>query len=114
MSSWVKSSVFEIFSNSRSDVAVSHLRKVMEGSVRSRRHNLFLNKRERDSCSATNPSTLFLLSNAGFLGKTPGKDSIVINELMDNVFHKYFDEVSGGENNSILMLIFYPCRLTPS
>ena len=87
-------------------MAVSHLRKVMEGSVRSRRHNLFLNKRERDSCSATNPSTLFLLSNAGFLEKTPGKDRLVINELIDNVFHKYFDEVR-SENNFIL-IICYP------
>ena len=91
----VDSSEFEIFYHSRSEVAVSHLRRVMKGGVRSKRHSLFLNKRERESCSATNPSRLYLLSNAGFLGKTPGKDSIVINELMDNVFHKYFDEVSG-------------------
>ena len=76
-------------------MAVSHLRKVMEGRVRSRRHNLFLNKRERESCSANNTSRLYQLSNPGFLGGYGQKDSIVINELMEKVFNKYFDEVSG-------------------
>ena len=75
-------------------MAVSHLRKVMEGKVRSRRHNLFFNKRERESCSGTHTSPLYQLSNAGFLGGYGQKDSIVINELMENVFNKYFDEVS--------------------
>ena len=86
--------MFEIFFIGRSDVAVSHLRKVMEGRVRSRRHNLFLIKRERESCSATNTSLLYQLSNPGFLRGQ--KDSIVINELMEQVFNKYFDEVSGA------------------
>ena len=76
-------------------MAVSHLRKVMEGRVRSRRHSLFFNKRERESCSGTNTSRLYHLSNAGFLGGYGQKDSIVINELM-KVFNAYFDEVSGA------------------
>ena len=89
-----KSSLLKIFSNFRSDVAISHLRKVMQGTVKSKRHNLFLNKREREACSAGDISRLYKLSNQGFLGDD-GKDSIVINELMENVYKKYFDEVSG-------------------
>ena len=84
-------------------MAVSHLRKVMEGTVKSRRHQLFLNKRERESCSGIQTSLLYQLSNPGFLGGYGKKDSIVVNELMDNVFKKYFDEVSGSENNFILI-----------
>ena len=84
-------------------MAVSHLRKVMEGTVKSRRHQLFLNKRERESYSGIQTSLLYQLSNPGFLGGYGKKDSIVVNELMDNVFKKYFDEVSGSENNFILI-----------
>ena len=94
MSGCVDSSEFEIFSYSRSDVAVSHLRKVMEGTVSSRRHQLFLIKKERESCSANDTSTLYQISNPGFLGGYGRKDSIVINELMEKVFNKYFAEVS--------------------
>ena len=91
------------------------MRKVMGGTVRTKRHNMFFNKRERESCSATNPSPLSLLSNPGFLGGYGKKDDIVINELMENVFHKYFDEVSvvvriTGSSATII----FPCRLTPS
>ena len=82
-------------------MAVSHLRRVMEGRVRSRRHSLFLNKRERESCSATDTSMLYQLSNPGFLTGFGNKDSIVINELMEKVFNKYFDEVSGAVRNRI-------------
>ena len=67
----------------------------MEGTFRSRRHNMFLDRKERESCSASDTSTLYKLSNPGFLGGYGKKDSIVINELMEKVFNKYFDEVSG-------------------
>ena len=77
-------------------MAVSHLRKVMEGRVRSRRHSLFFNKRERESCSGTNTSRLYQLSNPGFLGGYGQKDSLVVNELKENVFNRYFEEVSGA------------------
>ena len=66
----------------------------MEGTVRSRRHQLFLIKKERESCSANDTSTLYQISNPGFLGGYGRKDSIVINELMEKVFNKYFAEVS--------------------
>ena len=68
----------------------------MEGTVSSRRHQLFLIKKERESCSANDTSTLYQISNPGFLGGYGQKDSIVINELMEKVFNKYFDEVSGA------------------
>ena len=76
-------------------MAVSHLRKVMEGTFWSKRHNLFLDKKERETCSANDTSRLHQLSNPSFLGGYGKKDSIVINELMEKVFNKYFDEVSG-------------------
>ena len=66
----------------------------MEGTVSSRRHQLFLIKKERESCSANDTSTLYQISNPGFLGGYGRKDSIVINELMEKVFNKYFAEVS--------------------
>ena len=101
MSGGAKSS--EIISYSRSDVAVSHLRKVMDGSVKSIRHDLFFNKRQRESCSGHETSRLYQLSNPGFLGGHGKKDSIVVSELMKNVFDKYFDEVSGTELNCIFV-----------
>ena len=66
----------------------------MEGKVRSKRHTLFFNKKMRESCSANDTSLLHQLSNPSFLGGYGKKDSIVINELMEKVFDKYFDEVS--------------------
>ena len=97
--------MFEIFSNSRSDVAVNHLRKVMEGSFQSRRHSLFLNKKER-VCSGIETSRLYQLSNPGFLGGHGKKDSIVVNELMEKVFNQYFNEVSCSENNFISIFMY--------
>ena len=96
-------------------MAVNHLRKVMEGTVRSRRHNMFFNKRQREACSASEPSALYQLSNPGFLGGYGKKDSIVISELMENVFHKYFHEVSVVVRiTGSSAIIIFPCRLTPS
>ena len=66
----------------------------MEGTVSSRRHQLFLIKNERESRCANNISTLYQISNPGFLGGYGRKDFIVINELMEKVFNKYFAEVS--------------------
>ena len=105
MSVWLcfNNFVIEISSYSRSDVAVNHLRKVMEGTVRSKRHNLFLIKKERESCSANDTSRLWQISNPGFLGGYGKKDSTVINVLMEKVFNKYFDEVTGGQNNFVLI-----------
>ena len=85
-------------------MAVNHLRKVMEGSVQSKRHKLFLDRRERECCSGIEilSSRLYQLSNPGFLGDQDW--SIVVSELMENVFKKYLDEVSRSENNFILNL----------
>ena len=101
--------VLEIFFMFRSDVAVSHLRKVMEGKVRSKRHTLFFNKKQRESCSANDTSLLHQLSNPSFLGGYGKKDSIVINKLMEKVFDKYFDEVSVMMRIILFsVFIFYP------
>ena len=78
----------------------------MEGSVKSVRHNLFFNKRQRESCSGNETSRLYQLSNPGFLGGYGKKDSIVIGELMENVFNKYFNEVSGTGIKFIFVLSF--------
>ena len=86
----------------------------MQGTVKSKRHNLFLNKREREACSAGDISRLYKLSNQGFLGDEV-KDSKVVNELTEKVYKKYFDEVSVLTSSSLLTFsIYYPCRLTPS
>lgn len=94
-------------------MAVSHLKKVMQGAVKSKRHNLFLNKRERDACTAGDISRLYKLSNQGFLGDD-SKDSIVVNELMEKVYYKFFDEVSVVNFPIILLIITRPRRLTLS
>ena len=90
-------------------MAVSHLRKVMEGTFWSKRHNLFLDKKERETCSANDTSCLHQLSNPSFLGGYGKKDSIVINKLMEKVFDKYFDEVSVMMRIILFsVFIFYP------
>ena len=66
--------------------------KVMKGIVKSRRHELFLDKRERDQCSGSETSLLYQLSNPGFLGGGGEKDTVVIKHLIDRVFLIYFHD----------------------
>jgi len=75
-----------------SPLAVEHMKKVMKGVVKSRRHDLFLDKRERDQCSGSETSRLYQLSNPGFLGGGGEKDTVVIKHLIDKVFMEYFHE----------------------
>ena len=82
---------------------MDHLKKVMQGKVKSKRHALFFNKRERETCSGIDTSNLYHLSNPGFLGGHGQKDSFVVNELMENVFNKYFNEVSRSVINFLLI-----------
>ena len=67
-------------------MAIDHMIKVMRGVVKSRRHDLFLDKRERDQCSGSETSRLYQLSNPGFLGGGQEKDTVVIKQLKDRVF----------------------------
>ena len=66
----------------------------MKAKTASRRHNLFLDKKERERCSGSETSRLYQLSNPGFLGGGGEKDTVVIRQLIDKVFNKYFHEVS--------------------
>ena len=68
------------------------MKKVMRGVVKSRRHDLFLDKREREQCSGSETSRLYQLSNPGFLGGGGEKDTAVITHLRDRVFLEYFQE----------------------
>ena len=73
-------------------MAIEHMVKVMKGVVKSRRHDLFLDKRERDQCSGSETSRLYQLSNPGFLGGGGEKDTMVIKHLIDRVFMVHFHE----------------------
>ena len=70
------------------------MRRVMRAKTASRRHNLFLDKKERERCSGSETSRLYQLSNPGFLGGGGEKDTVVIRQLIDKVFNKYFHEVA--------------------
>ena len=73
-------------------MATEHMVKVMKGTVKSRRHDLFLDKREREQCSGSETSRLYKLSNPGFLGGGGEKDTVVIKHLIDRVFMVHFKE----------------------
>ena len=73
-------------------MAIEHMVKVMKGGRKSRRHDLFLNKRERDKCSGSETSRLYQFSNPGFLGAGGEKDTVVIKHLIDRVFTVHFHE----------------------
>jgi len=75
-----------------SPLAIEHMKKVMRGVVKSRRHDLFLDKREREQCSGSETSRLYQLSNPGFLGGGGEKDTAVITHLRDRVFMEYFEK----------------------
>jgi hypothetical protein len=66
-----------------SSVATERLLDVMSGRYASRRHELFMNKKEREQCSGLRTSNLHQLSNPGFLGGGGEKDSAVLRQLME-------------------------------
>ena len=68
------------------------MKNVMKGKTKSRRHELFLDKRERERCNGSETSRLYQLSNPGYLGGGGEKDTIVIKQLIETVFIKYFDQ----------------------
>ena len=82
------------------------MKKVMMGTIKSRRHNLFLNRRERERCSGSETSLLYQLSNPGFLGGNGVKDTIVINQLKKEVFIKYFEQVCFSTSYYVTSLVF--------
>ena len=68
------------------------LKGIMKGEIKSRRHDLFLVKKEREGCSGSGLSLLHQLSNPGYLGAGDEKDTAVITYLRDKVFKDYFQE----------------------
>ena len=86
---------------------------VMKGGIKSRRHELFLNKRERELCSGSGTSRLYQLCNPGFLGGGGEKDRTVIMHLRDMVFKKYFDEAEPKLINLGIGSAYASCVLFP-
>ena len=80
------------FSCFSSPIAVERMKNVMNGRRNSLRHELFLDKRERERCSGNETSRLYQLSNPGYLGGGGEKDTIVIKQLIETVFVKYFNQ----------------------
>ena len=75
-----------------SHLAVDYMVKIMKGITISTRHELFMDKRERDLCSGSQTSRLHQLSNPSFLGGDGEKDIRVIKYIIDHVFMIYFHE----------------------
>ena len=70
-----------------SEEAEKHLRRVMAGTVPSKRHGLFLSRRERDDIY----SRLAKLSNPCFLGQV---DEMPVIERLKQVYRKYISQVT--------------------
>ena len=84
----------------------------MSNKTKSRRHDLFLDKKERERCSGSETSRLYQLSNPGFLGGGGEKDTVVIKQLIDMVFMKYFHladprQMIGDSKAFIYQLCFF-------
>ena len=60
--------------------------QVMKGQMKSKRHQLFLVRKERERCSGSETSRLYQLSNPGYLGGGGVKDTSVIQYLMDEIY----------------------------
>ena len=74
----------------KSPLVVERMVQVMSGDFFSRRHILFLDRKERDNCSANTISELYHLSNPGFLGEC-GVEDIGINKYLEHIFEERFD-----------------------
>ena len=98
-------------------MAVDHMERVMRGTCKSRRHTLFLDRRERLRCSGSDTSRLYQLSNPGFLGGGGEVDTAVIKQL-EKVFlehlpkaQKELQEVCAA--NSQMAFVYASCVLFP-
>ena len=84
----------------KSERSIVHLKEVMSGGCLSRRHQLFLVRKER--CRPG--SLLQRLANPGFLGG--GLDGRIINWLEENVYNLYFEEVRDNRLNILYYIWF--------
>ena len=66
--------------------ALSRMKGIMKTTFKSRRHDLFLVRKEREQCNGMKMSTLHRLSNPSFLGGNFEQDSNIINLITQNVF----------------------------
>ena len=64
--------------------------KVMKGELKSRRHELFMDRKERAQSGGLKTSKLYGLSNPAFMGDAGERDSSVVQYLIDEVFTPYF------------------------
>ena len=62
------------------------MKEIMKSSFKSRRHDLFLVRKEREQCNGMKMSTLHRLSNPSFLGGNFEQDSTIINLITQTVF----------------------------
>merc|ERR1719186_909754 len=77
----------------RSPDVVEHLVRVMKGELKSRRHELFMERKEREQAGIIRTSKLYVLSNPAFMGNSTGeRDSEIIHYLIDDVFNLHFHE----------------------
>ena len=98
-------------------MAVKHMERVMKGICKSRRHTLFMDRRERLRCSGSDTSRLYQLSNPGFIGGGGEVDTAVIKQL-EKVFlehlpkaQKELQEVCAA--NSKMVFVYVSCVLFP-
>ena len=91
------------------------MKNVMKGKTKSRRHELFLDKRERERCNGSETSRLYQLSNPGYLGGGGEKDTIVIKQLIETVFIKYFDQADSKlqKLGQKIAFVYTSCVLFP-
>jgi len=91
------------------------MKNVMKGKKKSRRHELFLDKRERERCNGSETSRLYQLSNPGYLGGGGEKDTIVIKQLIETVFIKYFDQADSKlqKLGQKIAFVYTSCVLFP-
>ena len=100
-----------------SPMAEEHMERVMKGSCKSRRHTLFLDRRERLRCSGSDTSRLYQLSNPGFLGGGGEVDTAVIKQL-EKVFLHYLPKAQRElrdvyESNNQMAFVYASCVLFP-
>ena len=98
-------------------MAVDHMERVMKGSCKSRRHTLFLDRRERLRCSGSDASRLYQLSNPGFLGGGGEVDTAVIKQL-EKVFLERLPKAQKElrmvySNNNQMAFVYASCVLFP-
>ena len=98
-------------------MAIDHMVRVMKGICKSKRHTLFLERRERLRCSGSDTSRLYQLSNPSFLGGGGEVDTAVIKQL-EKVFLEHLAKAQKElqhvyATNSQMAFVYASCVLFP-